>query len=180
VPQLAADLVQRKVDVIVVGSTLAAQEVKHATSSIPLVIALIADPVESGLVANLANPGGNITGLSSMSPELGAKRLGLLKEVLPRVTRVAVLWNPDTPNQTKRVEELKAAAPSLSMELRFVGVRAPEDLNAAFSAISRAHTQALYLLEFFFIPSEWRWLGWRCTPGCPLYTVRRHLLTKAA
>ena len=95
VPELAADLVQRKVEVIVVETTLAAQAVKRATSTIPIVMAVVADPVGSGLVTSLAHPGGNVTGLSIMAAELSAKRLQLLKETIPRLTRVAVLWNPD-------------------------------------------------------------------------------------
>ena len=152
VPELAADLVQRKVDVIVVESTPAAQAVKRATSTIPIVMAVVADPVGSGLVANLAHPGGNVTGLSNMMAELSAKRLQLLKEAIPRVTRVAVLWNPDTPFHTKVIEDLKAAAPSLSIELNFVGARTPEEFGPAFSAVSRAHAQALYVIDdpFFF------------------------------
>lgn len=145
--QLAADLVQRKVDVIVVGGTLAAQEAKRATFTIPIVMTLVSDPVGSDLVTNLAHPGGNITGLSTISPDLTAKRLQLLKEAIQGLTRVAVLWNPDTHFQTKWVEDLKAAAPSLSVELKFVGVRKSEEFGAAFSAISRAHAQAVYLLE---------------------------------
>ena len=119
-PELAADLVQRKVDVIVVQSTLAAQAVKRATSTIAIVMATVADPVGSGLVANLAHPGGNVTGLSTMVVDLSAKRLQLLKETLPRVARVAVLGNPATPYHSKAVEDLKAVAPSLSIELNFV------------------------------------------------------------
>jgi putative ABC transport system substrate-binding protein len=143
VPELVADLLQRKVDVIVVTSTVAAQAVKRATSTIPIVMAIVADPVGSGVVASLAHPGGNVTGLSSMAAELSAKRLQLLKEASPRLTRVAVLWNPDWPYGPKVIEELKAAAPSLSIELKFVGVRTPEELTAAFAAINRAHAQAL-------------------------------------
>ena len=143
VPELVADLVQRKVDVIVVDSTLATQAVKRATSTIPIVMAIVADPVGSGLVASLAHPGGNVTGLSLMMTELSAKRLQLLKETIPRLTRVAVLWNPDTPYHPKVIEDLKAAAPSLSIELSFVSVRTPEEFGPAFSAVSRAHAQAL-------------------------------------
>ncbi len=106
-------------------------------------MALVADPVGSGLVASLAHPGGNVTGLSIMTTELSAKRLQLLKEAIPRLTRVAVLWNPDTPYHPKVIEDLKAAAPSLSIELSFVGVRTPEEFGPAFSAVSRAHAQAL-------------------------------------
>jgi len=147
VAELVADLVQRKVDVIVVQSTLAAQAVKRATSTIPIVMTSPGDPVGSGLVANLAHPGGNVTGLSSMVAELSSKRLQLLKETIPGLTRVAVLWNPDTPPHTKAIEALKAAAPSLSIELSFVGVRTPEQFGPAFSAVSRAHAKALYVIE---------------------------------
>jgi putative ABC transport system substrate-binding protein len=151
-PQLAADLVQSKVDVIVVQSTPAAQVAKRATSTIPIVLAVVADPVGSGLVSSLAHPGGNVTGLSTMGTELSAKRLQLLKEAIPRVVRVAVLSNPDTPYVPKVIEELNAAAPSLSIELKFVAVRTPEEFSPAFSAVSRAHAQALYVIDdvFFF------------------------------
>ena len=146
-PELAADLVQRKVDVIVVGSTVAAQAAKRATSTIPIVMAVVADPVGSGLVANLAHPGGNVTGLAPMTVELSAKRLQLLRETIPRLTRVAVLWNPDTPWHPEVIQELKASAPSLSIELKFVGARTPEQFGPAFLAASRAHAQALYVID---------------------------------
>jgi putative ABC transport system substrate-binding protein len=146
-PELVDDLVQRKVDVIVVESTVAAQAVKRATSTIPIVLAVVADPVGSGLVTNLAHPGGNVTGLSLMIAELSAKRLQLLKEAIPRVARVAVLWNPDTSFHPKVVQDLKAAAPSLSIELNFVAARTPEEFGPAFSAVSRAHAQALYVID---------------------------------
>ena len=97
-PELAAELVQRKVDVIVVDSTLATRALKRATPTIPIVMAFVSDPVGSGLVPSLVHPGGNVTGLSMMTTELSVKRLQLLKEALPRLTRVAVLWNPDTPS----------------------------------------------------------------------------------
>jgi putative ABC transport system substrate-binding protein len=162
IPGMVADLVQSKVDVIVAETTRAALEAKRATSTIPIVMALVADPVGSGLVASLARAGGNVTGLTGMSAELSAKRLQLLKETIPRLARVAVLWNPDTPFHPKVIEELKAAAPSLSMELSFVGVRTPEEFDAAFSAVSRARAQALYLLE------------------SPLFYVHRMTLAKLA
>jgi putative ABC transport system substrate-binding protein len=146
-PQLAAELVQSKVDVIVVDSTLATRALKRATSSIPIVMAFVSDPVGSGLVPSLAHPGGNVTGLSMMTTELSVKRLQLLKEALPPITRVAVLWNPDTPAHSKVVQLLTAAAPSLSIQIKFFAVRAPEELTAAFSAIRRAHAQALDVLE---------------------------------
>lgn len=144
---LVGDFVQRKVDVIVVTTTFAAQAAKRATSTIPIVMASIGDPVGAGLVENLAHPGGNITGLSLMETDLHAKRLELLKEVLPWVTRVAVLWNPSMPSHPIAIEKLKAAAASLSIALHFAGMRAPEELNTAFSTILGAHAQALYVLQ---------------------------------
>ncbi len=150
VPALAAELVQRKVDVIVVESTVAAQAVRRATSTIPVVMAIVADPVGSGLVASLAHPGGNVTGLSVMTTDLTAKRLQLLKEAMPRLTKVAVLWNPDAPYSPKVIEELKAAAPALSLELSFEGARTLKQFAPAFSAFARAHAQALYVIEDAF------------------------------
>ena len=152
VPRLVGELVQRKVDLIIVDSTVATRAAKRATSTIPIVMATIADPVGTGLVASLAHPGGNVTGLSMMTTDLSAKRLQLLKEVMPRLTRVAVLWNPDTPDHPKAIEEIKAVAPSLSIKLSFVGARTSEDFSAAFSAVSRAHAQALYVIidPYFF------------------------------
>ena len=147
VPELVADLVRNKVDVIVVTGTFAAQAVKRATSMIPIVMSVVADPVGSGLVANLGHPDGNVTGLSLMTTDLNGKRLQLLKEAIPRLTRVAVLWNPDTPYSPKLIEGLKAVAPSLSIELSFVGARTPEQFSPGFSAVSRAHAQALCVNE---------------------------------
>jgi putative ABC transport system substrate-binding protein len=147
VPEFVADLLQRNVDVIVVDTTVATRALKRATATIPIVMSVVADPVGSGLVANLAHPGGNVTGPSLMMPDLTAKRLQLLKEAIPRVARVAVLWNSDSPFHTKLLQELKAAAPSLSIELTFVDVRRPEEFGPAFSAVSRAHAQALYVNE---------------------------------
>jgi putative ABC transport system substrate-binding protein len=144
-PELAADLVQRKVDVIVVDSTPGTLAVKRATSTIPIVMIAVADPVASGLVASFSHPGGNLTGFSNMAIELNARRLQLLKKTIPQLTRVAALWNPDTP-YPKMIEDLKAAASSLSIELNFVSARAPEEFAPAFSAVSRAHAQALYLV----------------------------------
>jgi len=147
VPALAADLIQRKVEVIVVTTTVAAMAVKRTTSTIPIVMALVADPVGSGLVASLAHPGGNVTGLSMMMGELTAKRLQLLKEAIPRLTQVAVLWSPDIPFHRKGVEDLKAAAPPLAIALNFMSARTPAEFAPAFSAVARAHAQALYVLD---------------------------------
>jgi len=145
VPELVDDLV-RKVEVIVVTSTAGAQAAKRATSTIPIVLGFVGDPVGSGLVTNLAHPGRNVTGFSTMAGELSAKRLQLLKETMPRLRRVAVLWNPATPWNLKAIDDLKAAAPSLSIKLSFVGVRTPEEFGGVFPALRRAHVQALCLL----------------------------------
>jgi len=154
VPKLAAELVQRKVDVIVVDGTVATRAAKRATSTIPIVMALVADPVGSGLVASLGHPGGNVTGLTIMTTDLSAKRLQLVKEMLPRVSRVALLRNPDTPYHPTVTEELKAAAPALSIELILVSARTPDQFATAFSAASRAHAQALYVIDDAFFSAE--------------------------
>ena len=147
IPGLVADLIQSKVDVMVVETTPAALAAKRATSTLPIVMALVADPVSSGLVANLAHPGGNVTGVSPMKAEITAKLLQLLKETIPRLARVAVLWNPDMPWHAKVIEEIKSAAPKLSIELSLVSVQTPEQLAAAFPTIRRANAQALYLID---------------------------------
>ena len=147
VPELVADLIRNKMDVIVQDSTIGTDVTKRATSTIPIVMALVLDPIGSGLVGNLAHPVGNVTGLSMMATELYPKRLQLLKEVNPQLTRVAVFWNPDHPFHAKAVEILKAIAPSLSLELSFMGVRTPEQFGPAFSDVSSAKAQALYVVE---------------------------------
>ena len=147
VPELATELIERKVEVIVVTTTIAVKAVKRVTSTVPIVMALVADPVGSGLVASLAHPGGNVTGLSMMMSELSAKRLQLLKEAIPGLRRVAVLWSPDVPFHPQAVEDLKAAASSLAIELSFVSARTLEEFGPAFSAVGRAHAQALYVLD---------------------------------
>jgi putative tryptophan/tyrosine transport system substrate-binding protein len=146
-PALVADLVQKNVDVIVQDSTVGTEVTKRATAKIPIVMALVLDPLGSGLVKSLSHPGENVTGLSMMATELYPKRLQLLKEVNPRLVRTAVLWNPDHPFHAKAADELKRIAPSLTMELTFVGIRTPDQFDTAFSEITRANAQALYVVE---------------------------------
>jgi putative ABC transport system substrate-binding protein len=146
-PKLAAELVERKVDVIVADITLATQEAKRVTSTIPIVMAIVADPVGSGLVPNLARPGANVTGLSIMLAELSAKRLQILKQAIPTLSRVGVVRNPATPWHARAVENLKGAARSLSIELSVESVRTPEEIGPAVGAISRRHVQALYVVD---------------------------------
>jgi len=146
-PQLAADLVERRVDVIVADTTPATKAAQRATSAIPIVMAIVADPVGDGVVANLSHPGGNVTGLSIMLAELSAKRLQLLKEAVPTLARVVVLWNPPTPYHAKAIENLKAVAPSLPIELSLVSVRTAEEIAPGFEAVNRARAQALYVVD---------------------------------
>ena len=145
-PAIAKELVARSVDVIVVGNPVAARAMKSATSTIPIVITA-SDPLSSGLVTNLARPGGNVTGLSTMSTELHGKRLELLKDAIPGLKRVAVLWHPFSPRVQKSVDDLKATAPALSLELMPIQAGSPADFDNAFAAASRAHIQAVYILE---------------------------------
>jgi putative ABC transport system substrate-binding protein len=110
-------------------------------------MAIVADPVGDGVVASLSQPGGNVTGLSIMLAELAAKRLQLLKEAMPSLTRAVVLWNPPTPYHAKAVENLKVVAPSLPVELSFVSVRTADQIGPALETVNRPHAQALYVLD---------------------------------
>jgi putative ABC transport system substrate-binding protein len=180
-PELIADFVQRKVDVIVVDGSQAARAAAQATTTIPIVMALVSDPVGLGLVANLARPGGNVTGLSMMLAEVSAKRLQLLKEAIPRVARVAVLWNPDTPFHTKAVDDIKAAAPSLALEPSFVSARTPEEFGPAFSAMTRAHAEALYVLpDAFFLTQRATLLKLASKARLPVISVARQFADAGA
>ena len=145
-PALAAELVRLKVDVIVTSSTPAAQAAKRATTTIPIVATFVADPLGSGLVASLARPGGNITGLTTLATGLVAKRLELLKAVVSGSTRMAVLWQPGVfGERTMRgmVEETQVAGRTLGLQLRFVEARRPDDFEHAFSAMREARVGGL-------------------------------------
>jgi putative ABC transport system substrate-binding protein len=143
---LAAELVRLNVDILVTASTPGAQAAQQATRTIPIVMTLVSDPVESGLVANLARPGGNTTGISFMHPELSRKRLELLKEVIPKVSRVAVLSNPSNPNAKPLLRETEAAARDLRVQLQVVEVRGSAQLDTAFSAMTRDRASALVVM----------------------------------
>jgi ABC-type uncharacterized transport system substrate-binding protein len=131
-PGLAAELVRLRVDVIVTGGGEAARAAKQATATIPIVMATGSDPVKGGLVESLARPGGNITGLTSISSQLMAKRVELLRELLPKIARVAILWD-ETANSRMSVQELEAAARAFGIGIHAVGVRGPSDFARAFS-----------------------------------------------
>jgi len=146
-PELAAEMVQRRVDLILVHTTPAAIAAKHATQTIPIVFPTAIDPVGAGLVASLARPGGNLTGLSSLAPELSGKRLELLKRAVPGMTRVAVLWNAANPANTAAWHETQAAARALGLLLHAQDVRSPQAFKGAFARTAQAHPDALLVLQ---------------------------------
>jgi putative ABC transport system substrate-binding protein len=142
-PALAAELVVLKVDVIVTSATPSVLALKKATSTIPIVFVAVADPVASGLVASLARPGGNVTGLTILAVELSGKRVELLKEAVPKVTRVAFLWNSANPGLTPAWREAQAAAQALGLQLQSLEVRSSNDFDSAFETALRERAQAL-------------------------------------
>ena len=143
-PDLAAELIHLKVDVLVAGfGTLPALAAKKATSAIPVVFSFVSDPVGSGVVANLARPGGNITGLSTVAAGLAGKRLQLLKEILPKLSRVAILLNPATPAATQALSETRDAAEKLAVQLHPLEVRTGQNIEASFAAASQGRAEAL-------------------------------------
>ena len=142
-PELAAELVRLKVDVIYTASGEAVLAAKNATKTIPIVFGTVQDPLASGLVDSLAKPGGNVTGLSALAPDLGGKRLELLKEVVPRVNRVAFLWSPLGPGAHVSLKETQAAAQALGLQLQSLEVRNRKDLERGFEAARRERAQAI-------------------------------------
>ena len=145
-PALIGELVAQKVDIIVTAGTPAALAVKKAAPSIPLVMAAAGDPIGTGLIESLAHPGGNITGLSGMVMDLEAKRLELLREVIPQLSHVAVFWNPASPLQVNSEKEVHAAARAFKMKVLSLGVQAPEQFDNAFVTIRRERPHALLVL----------------------------------
>jgi putative ABC transport system substrate-binding protein len=146
-PDLATDLVGLPVDIIVAGDPAAALAAQHATSTIPIVMAVSSDPVRDGLVASLARPGGNITGLSIMVPELAGKRLELLREAMPSLSRVALLLDAGSPNRHAQLHDHEAAARALGVQLLPLEVRGPGEFAGAFQAATQGHAQALIMVQ---------------------------------
>jgi putative ABC transport system substrate-binding protein len=145
ISELARELVGLKVDVIVTATDLAVAAVKRETQTIPIVMANSSDPVATGFVASLARPGGNITGNSTISPELSGKRLELLKEAVPGLARVAFLWNPDVRGAVLDYQETERVSSSLGLQLQSVEVPRAEDYDRAFSTVTKGRAQALIL-----------------------------------
>jgi putative tryptophan/tyrosine transport system substrate-binding protein len=145
-PALAADLVRSKVDVIVAVGGAASKAAQQATRTIPIVMSLVNDPVGSGLVPSLARPGGNLTGVSLMAPDLVGKQLGLLKELVPKVSRVAILRNPANPASAPQLREAEAAARALGVRLQTLEARSPPEIDSAFATMTRERVGALVVL----------------------------------
>jgi ABC-type uncharacterized transport system substrate-binding protein len=143
--ELARELVALRVNVIVASTDLVVAAVRRETQTIPIVMAFSSDPVETGFIASFAHPGGNVTGLSGMTPELGAKRVELLKQVLPGLSRLAILWNPDIRGAVLDYKETEAATTSLGVELQSIEVSSEADLDRAFSTLTSRHPQAFIL-----------------------------------
>jgi putative tryptophan/tyrosine transport system substrate-binding protein len=146
-PGLAAELVRLNVEVIVAAGTLGPLAAKRATSTIPIVMTAAGDPLGSGLIASLAHPGGNVTGMSLMAPDIAGKRLELLKEILPRLVRVAVLWNAASPYPAIVFKETQTAARRFGIEVQSLEVRSPDDFNGAFEKARQHRPDALIEVE---------------------------------
>jgi putative ABC transport system substrate-binding protein len=195
--ELAAELVRAKVDVIVTSGTPASVAAKGATTSIPIVMAVVMDPIETGLVASLARPGGNITGNAWLGPELTAKRLELLKDAVPRVSRVATIFNPKNPSHPIALREMQTTARRLGMTLQLQQMTSPDDFDQAFTAITRNRPDALFtvadplyfrertrILEFAAkrrLPAMYEWREYVEWGGLMAYGVNvKDLLRRAA
>ena len=153
-PGLAAELVRLKVDVIVTGGPAATRAAKEATVAIPIVMAFDIDPVGSGFVAILARSGGNITGLSTLSPEISGKRLELLKEIVPKLSRVAVLGNSTVPGNAQALRETERAAGALKVQLQYLEVQGPKDVETAFREASKRRADAVLVLQSAVLTSH--------------------------
>ena len=145
-PALAAELVRLKVDIIVTAGPQATRPTKQATSAIPIVMAQDPDPVGNGFVASLARPGGNITGLATLAPEIGGKRLELMKEIVPRLSRVAVLGTSTRPGNAQSLKETELAAGAFGVKLQYLDILRPKDIETAFQAASKGRANAVLVL----------------------------------
>jgi len=145
-PALAVDLVRLKVDVIVAVGGAATQAARRATRTIPIVMSVVIDPLGAGLVSNLAHPGGNVTGTSMMAPDIVGKQLEILKEVVPKVSRVALLWNPDNPGSAPQLSQAEAVGRALGLRLQTLEARDPQGIDRAFAAMTKEQAGALVVL----------------------------------
>ena len=167
---LTADLVRLKVDVIVAVGGRATQDAQRATRTIPIVMSVVIDPIGSGLVASLPRPGGNVTGLTIMASDLVGKQLELLKEVVPKVSRVALLWNPANPGSAPQLREAEAAARALGVRLQTLEARGPQEIDSAFAAMTRERAGALVILADAILTNQRRQIAdSRRRGACPRY-----------
>ena len=176
-PRLAAELISLKPDVVVAVSTPTALAAKDATRTIPIVMIAVGDPVGTGLVGSLARPAGNITGVSLFNTELSGKGLQLLKEALPKVSRVAFLWNSLNPQSAVILKETQIAAAALGVTLQPLGVRGPEDLQSALAAMTRERAGALVVVpDQMFTSNRTSIIGFAATNRLPaMYFAREYV-----
>jgi putative ABC transport system substrate-binding protein len=158
-PSLAAELIRLKVDLIVADVTVATRAVMQAAPTVPIVMALAADPVGDRLVSSLARPGGNVTGIALMHPEVSAKRLQLFREVMTKGSRVAVLWHPPTPWHNAMLKAVEAAAPSLGLQVVPMAVQRPAEFDGMFAAMAKERVDAVFVADNpFFLAHRTRLL----------------------
>jgi len=153
-PVLAAELVRLKIEIIVTGGPPATRSAKEATATIPIVMGFDDDPVGNGFVKSLARPGGNITGLSALAPEISGKQLELLREIVPRLSRVVVLGTSIRPGNRQALEEIEVAAQAFGMKLQYLDVLGPKDIETAFRAASTGRADAVLVLSSPVFTSE--------------------------
>ena len=145
-PDLAAELVRLNVEVIVTGGSTSTRAAKKVTTTVPIVMAQVNDPVGNGFVASLARPGGNMTGLSTLYPEISGKRLELLKEIVPKLSRVAVFGDSTNPGNAQSLRETELAAAAFGVQLQYLDVPGPKDIETAFRAASKGRADAVLVL----------------------------------
>lgn len=174
--EIAAELVRLKVDVIVSGGPTVTRAIKEATSTIPIVMGQDTDPVGSGFAASLARPGGNITGLSALSPEMSGKQLEIMKEILPKLSRMAVIGNSTNPGDAQVLRETVLAAGAYEVYLRYLDVQDQKDIEPAFRATAKGRADALLVLgNPIPISSANKLSNSRQSTGCPLHTLGRSI-----
>jgi putative ABC transport system substrate-binding protein len=176
-PALLAELVARNVEVIVTAGTPTSLAAQKATTSIPVVVVAVGDPVATGLVASLARPGGNITGLTSTAEETEGKRLELLREVIPRLSHIAALWNPENPVLLPQLKQMRDSAQVLGMKVQVLEVRTPGGLEETFQAILRKRPGALLVMgDRLFLHNRQRIMDFATTQRLPVVPVHPELV----
>ena len=180
-PRLARELVNLKVDAIFAINTQAAQAAKGTSQTIPIVVARVADPVRTGLVASLARPGGNVTGLTSITDELAGKRVQLLREALPKAQRVAVVWNSGNPGLAITLRETEAASLQFGLKVQALPVRSANDLPKVFEAIAKGHADVVVVLDDVLITShKQQIMGWATKSHLPVVSIYREFAEAGA